>query len=117
MSMIKGTLDSWTATVGTPHTIDAARTVDGMYSLVIDLKNVTLGDTVVLTISGKVDTAETAQVVDTRTWTHALAEPLVVINDLVCIGSLSATLNQTAGTGRAIKARWVNWAWPNRAAP
>jgi hypothetical protein len=110
MAVSVGTLDSWTASINTPHTLDAEKTVNGIYQFFLDAKNLANGDTLIVTVSAKVDSGEAAQVMWSGSWSHALAEPLIFSPQLTCVGSsLTVSVNQTAGTGRAFKGRIVSW--------
>ena len=110
MAITIGTLDSWTATVPTARTLDAAATTNGIYQAFLDAKNLANGDTVIIQVLMKVDSVETEQVVWQGSYSHALAEPMIFTPQLTCIGgSLKVTVNQTVGTGRAFKGRLVSW--------
>lgn len=111
MAFTAGTLDSWTAVISTERTIDTVTVAGAMCQATIDAKNLANGDTLLLKIYIKVDSGETEQLAWSGTFSHALAEPLIFTPMLSAVGaSVRFTVTQTAGTGRAFKARLSYWA-------
>jgi len=105
-----GTLDSWTATVGTARTLDAAVTTNGFCQAHIDAKNLAAGEALEVTVEQKVDSGEAAQVAWAATVMGPLACPLIFTPPLTNVGSsLTVKVKQINGTGRAFKGRITTW--------
>ena len=91
--------DTQTAVVDTEHTLDT-ETDPGVYILVVDLNELTYGDTVILRIKTKNQTGSTSRLAYEATFSNAQAEmnkysPAIPVDtEIIC------TLEQTDGTGR-----------------
>mgnify|MGYP000988094858 CR=1 FL=1 len=110
MTFTAGTLDSWTATISTARTVDTVTTAGAICQATIDAKNLANGDVLLIEILVKVDTAETEQLAWSGTFANALPEPLIFSPQISCVGaSVKFKVTQTAGTGRAFKARLSYW--------
>ncbi|MGE5768338.1 MAG: hypothetical protein ACM35H_14210 [Bacteroidota bacterium] len=101
-----------TASIGTEHTL-STQTGSGIFTIVVNLKNLADGDRVVLRAYAKVLTGDSqAWLVYEGTYDHkqgdgsavgssALGEVLAASPPVVSPFSVSFTLKQTVGTGRA----------------
>ena len=91
---------SQTAVIDTEHTLDT-ETGAGVYVLVVDMNNLTLGDVVVLRMKTKAKTGSTSRLAYIKTFSNIQIEinkysPAIPIDtELIC------TLEQTDGTGRS----------------
>ena len=89
------------ATINTEHSL-ASDSVAGVYMLAVDTVNMANGDVLELRVKTKVLTSGTARLAYLATYAHVQADPIkysipVPIQE---DGGISATLKQTAGTGR-----------------
>lgn len=97
-----------TSIINTEHTL-ANAAVSGVFSLHVDLSNMTTGDTVELRIYQKVLTGDTALVAyqqtfqDTQPTDGQIAVSVPIANELEEAVSLKFTLKQTAGSARTYK--------------
>ena len=99
MTVVSVGADTQTAVVDTEHTLDT-ETDPGVYILVVDLNELTYGDTVILRIKTKNQTGSTSRLAYEATFSNAQAEmnkysPAIPVDtEIIC------TLEQTDGTGR-----------------
>jgi len=91
--------DTQTAIIDTEHTLDT-ETDSGVYILVVDLNELTYGDTVILRIKTKNQTGSTSRLSYEATFSNVQSEmnkysPAIPVDtEIIC------TLEQTDGTGR-----------------
>lgn len=89
------------ATVSTEHALCSSAAA-GTYLLQVNTKNLTNGDVVKLRVKIKVLSADSSEsVVLVSTFAHAQIDAVKVSIPVVSMHSISCTLEQTAGTGRA----------------
>lgn len=99
--MISADSGSQTATIDTEHVL-ATETTGGVYTLVVDLSNLANGDVVVLKLKSKVlSTSSAALRVWSQSFAHAQADPVKQSPPVAVTDEVSATLEQTDGTGRS----------------
>ncbi len=96
-SMLNGTQ---TATIGTEHSLATVSGV-GTYVLMLDTSNMANGDTLEVRVKSKVLSGGAEVLYLFATYLHVQAEPLKMTIPVPSLHSLTATLKQTAGTGRA----------------
>lgn len=90
-----------TATIATEHSLATDATA-GTYVLIVNLTNLANADTVVLRVKTKVLTGDTAETIYEGSYSHDQGSvPIVASPPVVSMHSITVTLEQTDGTGRA----------------
>lgn len=87
------------ATISTEHTL-STQAVAGTYVLMVDTTNMVNGDVLELRVKAKTLTGGSALQVVMGTYSNVQADPVKVSIPVPSVYSLTATLKQTAGTGR-----------------
>lgn len=90
------------ATLDTEHTL-ATVTTNGNFVLVVDLSNMVNGDVTILRLKRKVLSGDSALLAYAATFANAQGEPVKCSVPVPSPHSLTATLEQTDGTGRDYK--------------
>ncbi len=88
------------ATIGTEHTL-STQTGAGVYTLVVDLADLAAGDIVTLRLKTKVLSGGASRLAFVAEYAHAQAAPAAVSVPVPVAHEITATLEQTAGTGRS----------------
>jgi hypothetical protein len=91
---------SQTATISTEHTLSTITTA-GVYTLAVDSAALAAGDSVVLRVYGKARSADTERLIFESAFSDVQGDPLKLSFTVVSPHHFKATLQQTAGTGRA----------------
>lgn len=89
-----------TATIGTEHSL-ATPTTNKTRVFAVDLKNLAVGDIVVLSCKTKVLTGGTVGVVYEAVYANVQDEPIIFSPPIPTLFGGTFTLLQSAGTGRA----------------
>jgi hypothetical protein len=103
MALTAAATGAQTATINTEHTL-STQTGIGIYVLHVDTNNLIAGDTVTLQIYSKRSTGDTSRRAATYTYTGVQTEPGKYTDAFPIDAEITATLKQTAGTGRVF-----NW--------
>ena len=101
MSVAAVASGSQTAVITTEHTLAVAAAA-GTYVLVVNLSNLASGDTVELRIKGKIFSGDgyTTELLDSYTDAQAEGQAYARSIPVATDTAITATLKQTAGTGR-----------------
>lgn len=91
---------SQSATISTEHTL-ATVTDAGVYVLVVDLANLTLGDAVTLRLKTKLTSGDSSQLAFVARYSQPQATLNAYSPPVPSPIEIVATLQQTAGTGRS----------------
>lgn len=92
-----------TATIGTEHTLGSSIVSAGTFLLVVNTANMVNGDVLELRAKTKVLTGGSEAVYLLATYAHAQGDPVKMSIPIPSLYSLTFTLKQTAGTGRAFE--------------
>lgn len=92
-----------TATIGTEHTLGSSITAAGTFILSVNTSNLANGDVLELRAKTKVLTDGSEAVYLLATYAHAQGDPVKMSIPIPSLYSLTFTLKQTAGTGRAFE--------------
>lgn len=91
------------ATIGTEHTLGTSIAAAGTFILAVNTTNLANGDVLELRAKTKVLTGGSEAVYILATYAHAQSEPVKMSIPIPSLYSLTFTLKQTAGTGRAFE--------------
>ncbi len=100
MAMTVVSSGTQTATVGTLHSLYST-TTSGVFSLLVDTSNMTLGDTLELSVSVAFASGGSRKNTYEVTYAHVQSDPGKISVPVVSPYSVEFSLKQTAGTGRA----------------
>jgi hypothetical protein len=92
-----------TATIGTEHTLGSAVVAAGTFMLSVNTTNMANGDVLEICAKTKVLTGGAEAVYMLATYAHAQGDPVKTSIPIPSLYSLTFTLKQTAGTGRAFE--------------
>lgn len=90
-----------TASVSTEHTLGSSVTDAGTYVLSVNTTNMANGDALELRIKTKTLAGDTEALYVLASYVNAQSEPIKMSIPVPSLHSLTCTLKQTAGTGRA----------------
>ncbi len=91
-----------TATVTTEHTLSTISSA-GNYYLKVDMKNMDIGDELILRLKDKVLTGSTSALMFKGTYSHVQDEIVAASIPFSTVFETIATLEQTTGTGRSFE--------------
>ena len=92
-----------TATISTEHTLGSAVTAAGTFLLSVNTTNMANGDVLELRAKTKVLTGGSEAVYLLAAYAHVQGAPVKMSIPIPSVYSLTFTLKQTAGTGRAFE--------------
>lgn len=85
---------------GTEQALVTNESTQGVYTLMIDLSNMEIGDEVVLRIEAKTLSLGSYAVVFEKTFAHEQAEPVKISEPILILYGFQCSIQQTAGTYR-----------------